>query len=422
VLKINVSTLTAAVNKLVAKGYINRSRIPEDRRMVVLGLTESGMNAVREHEDFHLAMVNDALAQLSPGEVEKFIHSLDNVNEFMLMRRINPLPKANAALTPDRIYQGGMGIGVSMGRLAAAVAICGGVGMISAAEPGFGEKDYRDNATEANKRALGRNIKEALEAVKNAGGRGLIGVNILCTLDHYEDYVRTALEAGAQAVVSGGGVPTALPGICRGRDVRLIPVVSSARAASVIIRNWARKHNRAPDAIIFEGPLAGGYLGFKEEQLEAAQENIYNSIIEIKSETEHLPGCSLIVGGGIYDRRDAQKALACGADGIQLGTRFVTTKECDVHENFKKAYTDCSESDIVIIKNPAGMPCRVLKNKFISKIQESPGLSGDSLTEALIASANGDIENGLIFCGAKAYKAEKIETVKEIFDEFTGSQ
>ena len=418
-LKINISTLTAAINKLVAKGYVNRFRIAEDRRMVMLELTGAGTKAVREHEEFHMAMAEDSLARLSPAEASKFIESLENVNQFMLMRKANPSPEREIRITPDMIYQGGMGIGVSMGRLAAAVAICGGTGVISATEPGYSEKDYKTNPVEANKRALERNIKGAIETVQKAGGKGVIGINIPCTSDHYEEYVITAIEAGAQAVISGGGVPTALPGVCRDKEVKLIPVISSARAASVIIRNWAKKHNRAPDALIFEGPLAGGYLGFKEDKIDAAMENFYASIAEIKAEIEGFPGCKLIAGGGIYDLRDAQKAIACGADGVQLGSRFVTTVECDAHENFKQAYIGSGESDIGIVLNPAGMSCRVLMNKFAKKVQKDPEFLKGRVTEALIKAANGDTENGLVFCGGKAYKAVKIETVVDVFKELT---
>ena len=432
-LKINVSTLTAAINKLVVKGYANRFRIPDDRRMVMLELTESGVKAVREHEEFHLTMIRDSLAQLAPDEIEKFIESLDDVNAFMMMRRVNPSPGKEISITPDRIYQGGMGIGVSMSRLAAAVAICGGTGIISATEPGYNEKDYLTNTFEANKRALVRNIREALEAVKDAGGKGAIGINILCTADNYEEYVNAALEAGVQVIVSGGGVPTALPGICKDADVKLIPVVSSARAASVIIRNWAKKYNRAPDAIIFEGPMAGGNLGFKEEQMGRAQENFYKTIVEIKDETANFAECRLIVGGGVFSRQDAEKVLACGADGVQMGSRFVTTVECDAQEAYKQAYLNCKESDIITVKGMGGRVDRVLNNRFAERIQTEcipiASCNGCILTcereearfclkEALIKAVNGDIKNGLIFCGGKAWKADRIETVKDIFDEF----
>jgi len=420
VLKISVSTLTAAVNKLVVKGYINRFRIPEDRRMVMLELTEKGALAVREHETFRRTMINDALSQISAEEAEKLICSLENINEIIVMKRISSVADREIKITPDCIYQGGMGIGISMGRLAAAVAICGGVGIISATEPGYREKDYQADPFEANKRALAENIKSAVKAVGEAGGRGLVGVNILCTSGNYEEYVTVALEAGAQVIVSGGGVPTALPGICKGKNVKLVPVVSSARAASVIIRNWAKKHDRTPDALIFEGPLAGGYLGFKEEQLGAAQESFYRNIAKIKAEIESFSECKLIVGGGIHNLQDAQKVIACGADGIQLGSRFVTTFECDAHENFKRAYLDSDESDIGIIINPAGMPGRVLMNSFAKKVQKSPEILKGHVTQALISTANGDTENGLIFCGDKVWKTAKIETDREIFDEFTG--
>lgn len=433
-LKISVSTLTAAINKLVAKGYVNRFRVPEDRRMVKLELTEAGVQAVREHEAFHLAMIRDALSQVSTREAEKFIQYLDYVNEFLLMKRVNPTSNKEVALTPDRIYQGGMGVGISMSRLASAVAICGGVGIISAFQPGFAEDDYDTNPLGANIRVLQKNIKEALAAVEKAGGKGLVGINIMSMTDHYEDYVKAAIDAGAQVIVSGGGVPTSLPGICKGSDVKLIPVISSARAASVIIRNWTKKHNRTPDAVIFEGPLAGGHLGFKEEQLGPAQENFYKMIAEIKTELESFPECKLIVGGGIYSKNDALKVLACGADGVQIGSRFVTTKECDAPDSFKQAYLDCAESDLGIIKSTIGMMGRVIKNDFVEKAEKGPipikSCNGCLITcnrmkasfcilDALIKTAIGDTRNGLVFCGAKAYKANKIETVKDIFEEFT---
>jgi len=418
VLKVSVSTLTAAVNKLVDKGYINRFRIPADRRMVMIELTEKGALAVREHEAFRLSMINDALSQLSGDEAEKLINSLENINSIIVMKRISSAAEKEIKITPDCIYQGGMGIGISMSRLAAAVAVCGGTGVISASEAGFREKDYRTNPLEANKRALTENVKGALAAVGKAGGKGTVGINIPCTTDNYEEYVRAAVEAGAQVIVSGGGVPTALPGICKNKNVKLIPVVSSAKAASVIIRNWAKKHDRTPDALIFEGPLAGGYLGFKEEQLGAAQENFYGNIAKIKAEIESFPECKLIVGGGIYNLQDARNAIACGADGIQLGSRFVTTAECDAHENFKAAYIESGESDMGIIQNPAGMPGRVLMNKFAKKVRNDPEILRGRVKEALIRAANGDMENGLVFCGSKAWKAVKIETVKDVFDEF----
>ena len=179
------------------------------------------------------------------------------------------------------IVQGGMGIGISLSKLAAAVAKCGGVGVISAAQIGYLEPDFYTNPKEANIRALKRNIREALEEVKGVPNKGIIAVNIMCASKNYEEFVVAAIEAGVQMIISGAGLPTSLPGVCKGSKVKLVPIVSSARATGIILRSWAKKHNRVPDAIIFEGPQAGGHLGFKEEQLEEAQKNFYKTIMEI---------------------------------------------------------------------------------------------------------------------------------------------
>jgi NAD(P)H-dependent flavin oxidoreductase YrpB (nitropropane dioxygenase family) len=192
-----------------------------------------------------------------------------------------------------------------------------------------------------------------------------------------------------------------------------------------------------PDAIIFEGPLAGGHLGFKEEQLDLADENFYKTITEIKAELQDLPNCPLIVGGGIFTREDAMKAISYGADGVQIGTRFVTTEECDAPMEFKQAYLSCKEQDIAIIKSPVGMPGRAIKNAFAKRIIDegqkeairkcngcivpcNPAEAPYCITDALIKSAKGNVDAGLVFCGANAYKCDKIERVEDIFKEFMG--
>ncbi|WP_084146028.1 nitronate monooxygenase [Anaerovorax odorimutans] len=443
-LKISISTLTVAINRLVKKGYVNRFRVPEDRRMVKIELTEEGIDAVHEHEAFHLKMVDEAISELNETEKELLIQSLDNINEFFKMQKVKPIKsdkplklkpmKLGESEIPVPIWQGGMGIGVSLSKLSAAVAKCGGVGIISISQPGFLEPDFYTNPVEANIRALQRYIREALREVKDVVNKGLIGVNIMCAGRHYNEYVKAALEAGAQVIVSGAGLPTSLPGLCKNSKAKLVPIVSSARAAALIIKTWAKKYNRVPDAIVFEGPEAGGHLGFKEEQLEMAQGDFYKTILEIKAEIKDLQNCPLIVGGGIFTKEDVQKALAYGADGVQIGTRFVTTEECDVHPNFKNAYIDCKKEDIVIIKSPVGMPGRAIHNAFVKRTEKgnipvekcnSCIISCKSeeapycITQALLNAAHGDVENGLVFCGSKAYKANKIEKVCDIFKELT---
>ena len=446
-LKISVSTLTTAINKLVDKKYVSRFRVPEDRRIVKIELTGDGVEAVEEHEEFHRKMISEVIAELNEEEQKILIQSLDNIHDFFKRQRLKsvkgdiplelqPMTLGDVTI-PVPIFQGGMGIGVSLSRLAAAVAKCGGVGVISAAQIGFNEPDFYSNPKEANIRALKRNIKEAKDAVKDVVGRGLIAVNIMCASRNYEEFVLAAVDAGVDMIISGAGLPTSLPGIVKNSKVKIVPIVSSARATALIIKSWAKKFNRVPDAILFEGPQAGGHLGFKEEQLEEAQEHFYETILEIKEEIEDLQDCPLIVAGGIYTKEDIHRVLVYGADGVQLGTRFVTTEECDVHPNFKQAYLDAKEEDMVVIKSPVGMPGRAIRTPFIDRVEDGrippekcnrcliPCKAEEApycITQALINAAKGDVENGLVFSGSNAYRAEKIETVEEIFKELTGKK
>nr|WP_230975054.1 nitronate monooxygenase family protein [Aminipila luticellarii] len=343
----------------------------------------------------------------------------------------------NGLKIPVPIFQGGMGIGVSMWKLAAAVAKCGGVGVISGAQTGYTEEDFYSDPLSANVRAIKRQVELAVNAVKDVPGAGPIGVNMMCVARNYEEITKAAVEAGAKIIISGAGLPTALPGIIKDKDIKLVPIVSSARAAGLIIRNWAKKHNRMPDAFVFEGPKAGGHLGYKEEQLEIADENFYKTLMEIKAEIASIPECKLIVGGGIFTKEDVQMALSYGADGVQVGTKFVATEECDAPDSFKQAYVNCQKSDITIIKSPVGMPGRAIRNKFVAEVAEreeklpivrcngcmtacNPKVAPYCITEALISAANGDAENGLIFCGSNAYLVDKIVKVRDVFEELTG--
>lgn len=424
-LKISVSTLTVSISRLVKKGYVDRFRIPEDRRIVKIRLTEAGAAAVKEHEDFHMEMIADAISQVPEDQIGKFIESIDNINEYLLMRKHPPAKdpgpfqmkpmKLGKVRVPVPLFQGALSIGLSMSRLAAAVAGQGGVGIIAASKIGFREPDFVQDPLEANKRALRREIQRALELVKDVEDRGPIGVNIMWSSRHCSEYVETAVEAGAEVIVCGGGIPVNLPKYCRDKKVALLPIVASKRAANIIIRNWTKKYNRTPDGFIFQGPQAGGYLGVKESKMEQAAEEYYKNIADIKGELEDLENCPLIVCGGIYSREDAERAFAYGAEGFLLGSRFVTTEECDACEAYKNAYLNCREKDVTIITSPEGFPGRVIKNQYVSRIGEDPRC----ITQGLINAALGDLENGLVFCGSKAYKARELETVADIFREFT---
>lgn len=333
------------------------------------------------------------------------------------------------------IVQGGMGVGVSLGRLAGEVAKNGAIGVISAAHAGYMEDDFQTNTLEADIRGLKKNIYQAKELSNN----GIIGVNIMVAMKHYEDFVKASIEAGADLIISGAGLPLNLPKYASGSSIKLIPIVSSAKAVNVILKYWKSHYNTCADAIVIEGPLAGGHLGFKANTIESEilsfDENVKNILTEVKKFADIFKkDIPVIVGGGVYDKNDILKYLGLGAQGVQIGTRFVATEECDAHINFKNAYINAKKNDIKIIKSPVGMPGRALNNKFISNITSgkykpkkcynciitcNPATTPYCITEALIRSVKGDIDNGLVFCGENAYKLDKIITVKELLAELT---
>jgi len=429
-LNVSMGTLTTSISRLVKKGYVERFRIPEDRRVVKIRLTDSGVAALTEHHRFRSRILREAVAEMDAEEVDTFITGMKNISQFIAMSQYRPLrDRSDYALRPISLaglrlpvplVQGGMGIGVSLGGLAGAVAARGGLGLVSAVEPGYREPDFRSDPLAANTRALSREIRKALQlrdAQTDPARRGLVGVNVTASRAHYRELVLTAIRAGAQVIVSGGGLPMTLPAICGEADVAMIPIVSSARAARLIKRNWKKKHDAVPAALIFESSRAGGYLGYKESQLRSARDDFYRNLLEIREEAGDLP---MIVGGGIMRREDAARAYAYGADGIQMGTSFITTEECDASPGYKAAYLNLGENDVTIIRNPQGMPCRVIRNRFVKDLQADPSrrLSQEEEREALIRGLHGDLETGLFFCGSMAYRMKHARTVAQVFSEF----
>lgn len=384
--------------------------------------------AVQEHENFHMEMIADAVSGIPEEEITRFVKSLDSINRYLVKRKHPPIRgrgpfrpepvKLGKQTVPVPIFQGALSVGLSMSPLAAAVSREGGVGVIASLEIGYNEPDYEENPEEANIRALKREVKQALDQVKDCENRGPIGVNVMWSSGSCRKYVEAAVEAGAEVIICGAGIPTTLPSYCKDKKVALVPIISSRRAAALIIRNWAKKYNRTPDGFIFQGPLAGGYLGIKESQIEAAEEDFYKNISDIKTEIAELGECPLIVGGGLYYREDLERAFSYGADGFQIGTRFVTTKECSAGENFKNAYLRCEEKDVEVIANSDGFPGRVIASDYSKKIAENPEL----ISAGLINAARDNLEEGLIFCGGKVQETRKIETVAEIFRELAGER
>ena len=333
------------------------------------------------------------------------------------------------------VIQGGMGVGVSLSGLAGAVAACGGVGIISTAQIGYREPEFDKNPIETNLRVIKEEVAKAREIAQG----GIIGVNIMVATRKYEEYVRAAVDAGVDMIISGAGLPMTLPALVEGAKTKIAPIVSSLKSAQVLCKYWLKKYQRLPDLIVIEGPLAGGHLGFSMEQLSDLQNLDFESEIrrivgyvkELASEYAQL--IPVAVAGGIYSRQDAERAFALGADAVQMGTRFVTTHECDASDEYKQAYIQAKEEDIVVVKSPVGMPGRALENDFIKKVKESrvpcskchlcvstcdPANTPYCITDALVHAAKGRMEEALVFCGANAYRATKIESVKDIMEEF----
>jgi NAD(P)H-dependent flavin oxidoreductase YrpB (nitropropane dioxygenase family) len=336
------------------------------------------------------------------------------------------------------IVQGGMGVAISMSRLASAVANAGGIGVISAAAIGMTEPDYMRNFREANKRALIREIRAARSLTD-----GILGVNIMMALTDHEALVKVAVEEKIDLIIMGAGLPLHIPGMLAEAGLtdfhtKLAVKVSSGKAARLIFQYWANKYNRIPDAVVVEGPLAGGHLGFKAEEVtgdvvplrQLIEETVREVTIFEQKFGKEVP---VIAAGGVYTGKDMYDIMQAGAKAVKFGTRFVTTHECDAALAFKESYLTCKEEDITIIKSPVGLPGRVVKNVFVEEI-----LKGNTkpfkcawnclsscdykkapycIALALYNAARGNMSEGFAFAGSNAYRATKIQSVAEVINE-----
>jgi nitronate monooxygenase len=336
------------------------------------------------------------------------------------------------------IIQGGMGVAISLSGLASAVANEGGIGIISAAAIGMNEPDYIKNSVEANKRGLQKEIRKARSLTK-----GVIGVNIMMALTDHENLIKVSVEEGVDIIVLGAGLPLRIPGMLaeaglKNFHTKLAVKVSSAKAAKLIFQYWSNKYQLIPDAVVVEGPMAGGHLGFKKEELTGPLVPLRQLIEETVSavsvfEKQFGKSVPVIAAGGIYTGKDIFEIMQAGARGVKLGTRFVTTYECDASQEFKDAYINCSKEDITLIDSPVGLPGRAVRNEFIDQIQlgktkpfkctwhclsscnfrEAPYC----IAQALFNSARGKMSEGFAFSGTNAYLAKKIQHVSEVFSE-----
>ncbi len=340
-------------------------------------------------------------------------------------------------LTADiPIVQGGMGVRVSLASLAAAVAEEGGIGTISSI--GLGDfEDTRHEYERISREALQEEIRKA-----RAMTQGVLAVNFMGVLSNVEDLLRAAVQEGIRIIVFGAGLPMRLPRIVDDPEVNLVPIVSSARGAELVLRGWAKRFERTAGAIILEGPLAGGHLGFTVEQLDHLEDYTLEALVPELVEAvkpyedrfgEKIP---IIAGGGIFDGRDIARMLSLGASGVQMATRFVCTEECDAAQAFKQTYLDAVEEDIVIIKSPVGLPGRAVRNKFLRDLETVDKLNINCLyhcltvckvaeakfciAQALLNAYRGDVDHGLVFCGQNAHRIDKIVTVKELIAELVG--
>ncbi len=335
------------------------------------------------------------------------------------------------------IIQGGMGVGISLSGLSSAVANAGGIGVIATAGIGQFEPDWDTNSRAADERALRKEIRKA-----KAATNGIIGVNIMVALSDFDTLVQCAVDEGANLLFLGAGLPTNLPKTLPLDKLgelatKFVPIVSSARAAKIIFKSWEKRYAHVPDAVVVEGPLAGGHLGFKREQINnpdyALEKLLPDVIVEIKPYEERFnKSIPIIAAGGIYTGADIRKFMELGANAVQMGTRFVATHECDASEEFKDAYLKCKKEDIVIIDSPVGLPGRAIWNKFLERVssgaketfkcpwkclrtcdfKNTPYCIGRALTNA----KKGNLEEGFAFAGANAYRVDKIISVKELID------
>lgn len=344
-----------------------------------------------------------------------------------------PKLKIGQIIADVPIIQGGMGVRVSLSSLAAAVADTGAIGTISS----IGLGDLEESKLEYEKMS-----REALEKeirLAKSMTPGHLAVNFMGVLSNVNDLIQASVREGIKLIIYGAGLPAKLPALVEDPSVNLLPIISSQRVAEFILRSWDKRYQRTADALILEGPLAGGHLGFSEEQLDNIEdyslEKLLPEVLEAIKPFEDRYGKKIpvIAAGGIYTGRDIARMLSLGASGVQMATRFVCTEECGVSQEFKQSYLDAKEEDIVIIKSPVGMPGRAINNKFLQDLAVQGKLkikcpyrclsackvdtAKYCIALALVNSYFGDVDHGLIFCGQNAYRVNKIIKVRDLISE-----
>ncbi|GHU85780.1 2-nitropropane dioxygenase [Bacteroidia bacterium] len=330
------------------------------------------------------------------------------------------------------IVQGGMGVGISLSGLSAAVANEGGIGVISCAGLGLVYSQPGITYFEACILGLREEIRKARER-----SSGIIGVNIMVALSNFADMVRTAIEEKIDIIFAGAGLPLDLPSFLpENCHSKIVPIVSSDRAARIICEKWQTRYNYLPDAIVVEGPKAGGHLGFKKVQLDDENysiENLVKNVKDIVVQYKSQKTISVIAAGGISTGQDIRRMMELGADGVQMASIFVTTNECDASKIFKDTYIDSKEEDVMIIDSPVGMPGRAISNVFLERVKEGLEVptscpfnciktcdyknSPYCIILALYQASVGNMKKGYAFAGSNAYKATEIRSVREVIEQ-----
>jgi len=331
------------------------------------------------------------------------------------------------------IIQGGMGVRVSSSSLASAVSNEGALGVIAAVGMGEELKNEKRDYKMRSREEFINIIRETRSMTKNP-----FGVNIMCALTNYNDLVDAAQRELVDVIISGAGLPLKLPSLIKSEKTKLVPIVSSARAAEVICSTWKRRYSRLPDGIVVEGPLAGGHLGYSLAELEDKEHVFLDKILQdvlavarnFQTEKIKIP---VIAAGGIFDGKDIARVMCLGASGVQMATRFVCTHECDASMEYKQAYISAKKEDIVVIQSPVGMPGRVISNDFVKKIAKGERVNFNCeykclstcdftkvsycIAKALLNAYHGKLDEGFAMCGSNAYRIDKIVSVKELIAE-----
>jgi len=348
------------------------------------------------------------------------------------------------------IIQGGMGLGISWDRLAGTVSKEGGLGVVSSVGTGvYHDRKFADKVIADGRpyEAINFYSRRALfEIMKNARkicGDKPLAVNVLYAINDYNRVVQDSCEAGADIIITGAGLPLTMPEAAKDYpDVALVPIVSTAKALKILCRRWKKAHNRLPDAVIVEGPLSGGHQGFKYEDCFKPENQLEAILPPVVEEAKNWGDIPVIAAGGVWDRDDIIKMMELGASGVQLGTRFIGTVECDASDTFKQKIIEAKEEDIKLFKSPVGYPARGVKTELHRKIEEgtAPKIAcisncvapchrgeeakqvGYCIADRLTDAYEGKEETGLFFTGANGYRLNEIITVKELMDKLINGE